>query len=128
VTGAVDDVVGRATTLTDALRETLTTGRGASLRRAEHVAEREGEPEVADAVAATRRETGDLSADELPIEGYDSMSTTQVAAAVKRLRTADEVTAVIRYEETHKRRTGVVNATQARMAALAKEAVGVPEE
>jgi hypothetical protein len=127
VSGAVDGVVGRATSLTDALRETLTAGRQASLRRAGRIAERDGDREVAGAVAATRRELGDLDADELPIEGYDSMSITQIAAAVKDLRSAEEVTAVIRYEETHKARTGVVNATQAQLAALAKEAVGISD-
>jgi hypothetical protein len=127
VSGAVDGVVGRATSLTDALRETLTAGRQASLRRAGRIAERDGDRAVAGAVAATRRELGDLDADELPIEGYDSMSITQIAAAVKDLRSAEEVTAVIRYEETHKARTGVVNATQAQLAALAKEAVGISD-
>jgi hypothetical protein len=32
---------------------------------------------------------------------------------------------MIRYEESHKNRTNVVNATQTRLADLAKEAVGV---
>ena len=70
--GAVAD---RATALTDAVRETLTVSRAAGLRRAERIARREGNTEVADATKAAREELGDVTADELPIKGYDSMAT-----------------------------------------------------
>jgi hypothetical protein len=119
------EVAGKATSFTDAVRETLTVGRSAALRRAERIARREGNTEAADAAKAAREELGDVSADELPIKGYDSLSTQDAVKAVKELRTAHEVNVVIRYEETHKNRTAVVNATQTRLAALAKEAVGV---
>ncbi|OMQ14008.1 hypothetical protein A7K94_0219635, partial [Modestobacter sp. VKM Ac-2676] len=99
----------------------------ASLRRAERIAQREGDTEAAEAVAATRRELGDVTAEELPIPGYDSMTTAQIARAVQQLADPDDVNTVIRYEETHKARSGVVSATQTRLAALAKEAVGVPD-
>jgi hypothetical protein len=127
LTGAVDDVVDKATAFTGAVRETLTVGRGASLRRAERIAEREGNTTVAKAVSATRRELGDLSAEELPITGYDSMSTGDIVTAVKQLDDPKDVTAVLRYEETHKARSTVLSATQARMAELAKEAVGIAD-
>jgi len=127
VTGVVDDVVDRAAAFTGAVRETLTVGRVASLRRAERIAQREGDTTAAEAVAATRRELGDVSADELPIRGYDSMSTAQIAKAVRGLDSAVDVQTVIRYEETHKARAGVVSATQTRLAALAKQAVGVTD-
>ncbi|MGY1748754.1 ferritin-like domain-containing protein [Modestobacter sp. SYSU DS0511] len=125
--GVVDDVRDRVTSLTGAVRETLTVGRLASLRRAERIAQREGDTEAAEAVAATRRELGDVTADELPIKGYDSMSAAQIAEAVKGLDDPADVNTVIRYEETHKARSSVVSATQTRLAALAKEAVGVTE-
>ncbi|MBB3674415.1 ferritin-like domain-containing protein [Modestobacter versicolor] len=123
----VDDVAHRATAFSGAVRETLTVGRVASLRRAERIAEREGNTTAAEAVAATRRELGDVSADELPIKGYDSMSTAQIAAAVKQLDDPADITTVIRYEEAHKARSSVVSAVQTRLAALAKQAVGVPD-
>jgi hypothetical protein len=126
-TSVRDDVVDKATAFTGAVRETLTVGRVASLRRAERIAEREGRTGTAEAVAATRRELGDVSADELPIAGYDSMSTAQIAAAVKKLDDPADVNTVIRYEEAHKARSSVVSATQTRLAALAKQAVGIPE-
>jgi len=127
VTGVVDDVVDRAAAFTGAVRETLTVGRVASLRRAERIAQREGNTTAAQAVAATRRELGDVSADELPIRGYDSLSTAQIAKAVRGLDSAADVQTVIRYEETHKARAGVVSATQTRLAALAKQAVGITD-
>lgn len=117
----------QAGALTGAVRETLAVGRLASLRRAERIAEREGDSAAAEAVAATRRELGDLTADELPITGYDSMSTAQIATAVEQLDDPQQINAVIRYEEAHKARSSVVSAVQTRLAALAKEAVGVPD-
>src|SRR4051794_9773216 len=99
------DVVDKATAFTGAVRETLTVGRSASLRRAEQIADREGDTATADAVAATRRELGDVTADELPIPGYDSMSAGQIATAVAELDDPADVNTLIRYEETHKARS-----------------------
>ncbi len=120
--GAVAD---RATALSDAVRETLTVSRAAGLRRAERIARREGNTEVADATKATREELGDVTADELPIKGYDSMSAGDAVKAIKELRTPHDINVVIRYEETHKQRSNVASAAQTRLADLAKEAVGV---
>ncbi|RBY78922.1 ferritin-like domain-containing protein [Geodermatophilus sp. TF02-6] len=119
------EVADKATSLTDAVRETLTVGRGAALRRAERIARREGNKEAANAARAAREELGDVSADELPIKGYDSLSTQDAVKAVKELKSARDVRVIIRYEETHKNRSSVVSATQTQLAALAKEAVGV---
>jgi hypothetical protein len=118
-------VVGRATALADAARETLAVGRAASLRRAERIARREGKPEAAKAARTAREELGDVSADELPIKGYDSMNTTDAVKAVKQLKEPRDIRVVIRYEETHKDRAGVVSAAQVALADIAKEAVGV---
>jgi hypothetical protein len=127
ITGVVDNVVDRATSFTGAVRETLTVGRVASLKRAERIAQREGNKNAANAVAATRRELGDVSADELPIKGYDSLSTADITKAVKELDSAQDVRTVIRYEETHKARSSVVSAAQAQVARIAKEAVGISD-
>ena len=121
----VKGVVGRASALTDAVRETFTAGRQASLRRAERIAQREGNQEAADAARAAREELGDVTADELPIKGYDSLSTTDAAKAVKGLKEPREINLMIRYEETHKNRSNVVSAAQTALATVAKEAVGV---
>src|SRR4051812_784085 len=119
------EVAGKAGSLTAAVRETLAAGRSASLRRAERIARREGRRDEADAVKATREELGDVSADELPIKGYDSLSQQDAIKAVKQLKTAHDINVIIRYEETHKGRSSVASAAQTQLAALAKEAVGI---
>jgi hypothetical protein len=118
-------VTGRAAALTGAVRETLTAGRGASLRRAEQVALREGNRDAAEAARSAREELGDVSADELPIKNYDNLSTSDAVKAIKGLRTPRDLHVVIHYEEAHKKRANVASAAQTQLAALAKEAVGV---
>src|SRR6476661_5283786 len=120
--GAVAD---RASALTGAVRETLAAGRAASLRRAEQLARRDGNADAARTAKAAREELGDVSADELPIRNYDSLSVADAVKAVKNLKTAHDINVVIRYEETHKNRASVTSAAQTQLAALAKEAVGV---
>jgi hypothetical protein len=123
----VNSVAGKAAFLTDAVRETLVVGRSASLRRAERIARREGNRTAADTAKAAREELGDVSADELPIKGYDSLSTNDAAKAVKGLTSAHDVRVIIRYEETHKQRSSVISAAQTTVAGLAKEAVGIAD-
>ncbi|MGY1726818.1 ferritin-like domain-containing protein [Geodermatophilus sp. SYSU D01062] len=118
----------RASGLAGAVRETLGAGRSAALRRAERVAGREGNREAADAARAAREELGDVSADELPVKGFDSMSTPDAAEAAKALRDPRQINVLIRYEETHKNRPDVISAAQVALAAVAKEAVGVEDE
>jgi hypothetical protein len=120
-------VAGKAAHLTDAVRETLVVGRSASLRRAERIARREGNRTAADTARAAREELGDVSADELPIKGFDSLSTSDAAKAVKELTSAHDVRVIIRYEETHKKRSSVISAAQTAVAGLAKEAVGIAD-
>ncbi|SDC76277.1 hypothetical protein SAMN05660690_2449 [Geodermatophilus telluris] len=121
----VSQAADKASSFTDAVRETLTVGRSAALRRAERIARRDGNRKAADAAKAAREELGDVSADELPIKGYDSLSTSDAAKAVKELRKPHDIRVIIRYEETHKNRSSVVSAAQVALAAVAKEAVGV---
>ncbi len=118
-------VTGRASALTDAVRETLAAGRAASLRRAERIARREGNTEAADIARAAREELGDVTAAELPIKGYDSLGTPDAAKAVKALTEPHDIRVIIRYEETHKNRSSVVSAAQTALKDVAKEAVGV---
>lgn len=120
--GAVAD---RAAALTGAVRETLTVSRAAGLRRAERIARREGNKDAADVAKAAREELGDVTADELPIKGYDSLAVNDAVKAIKQLDTPHDINVIIRYEETHKNRSNVASAAQTRLADLAKEAVGV---
>jgi hypothetical protein len=120
-------VAGKAANLTGAVRETFVVGRAASLRRAERIARREGNRTAADTAKAAREELGDVSADELPIKGYDSLSTPDAAKAVKELTSAHDVRVIIRYEETHKKRSSVISAAQTTVAGLAKDAVGIAD-
>ena len=118
-------VAARAAALGDAVRETLTAGRSASLRKAETIARREGNTDAAKTAKAAREELGDVSADELPIKNYDDLSVNDAIKAIKGLKTAKDLHVVIHYEESHKDRSSVVSATQTQLAELAKEAVGV---
>jgi hypothetical protein len=118
-------VTGRAAQLTDAVRETLTAGRSASLRRAEQVANREGNKDAAKAARAAREELGDVSASELPIKNYDNLSVGDAIKAIKGLREPHDIRVIVSYEEAHKARANVVSAAQTQLASLAKEAVGV---
>ncbi|CCG04264.1 hypothetical protein [Blastococcus saxobsidens] len=124
-TDRFSSVSDRAAALTDAVRETLTVGRAASLRRAERIAQREGDEDAAKVAREAREELGDVTADELPIKGYDSMSAGDAVKAIKQLKTPHDINVIIRYEETHKNRANVASAAQTQFAALAKDAVGV---
>ncbi|MCW2740807.1 MAG: hypothetical protein JWR45_1229 [Blastococcus sp.] len=118
-------VAGRASALTDAVKETLTAGRSASLRKAEQIAKREGNKDAADTAKSAREELGDVSADELPIKNFDQLAVGDAVKAVKNLKTAHDIRVVINYEEAHKARANVVSAAQTQLASIAKEAVGV---
>jgi hypothetical protein len=121
------EVTGKAGQLSSAVRETLAAGRSASLRRAERIARRDGNKDAASVAKASREELGDVSADELPIKGYDSLNTPDAVKAVKQLKTAHDINVIIRYEETHKNRSNVASAAQTQLASLAKEAVGISD-
>jgi hypothetical protein len=118
-------VTDRAVALTDAVKETLTAGRSASLRKAEQIAEREGNKDAARTAKSAREELGDVSAGELPIKNFDQLAVADAVKAVKNLTTAHDIRVVITYEEAHKARANVVSAAQTQLASIAKEAVGV---
>jgi hypothetical protein len=118
-------VTERASALTEAVRETLTAGRGASLKRAEQVADREGNKDIAKAARSAREDLGAVSADELPIKKFDQLTVADAIKAIKGLKTPEDIRVVIHYEEAHKSRSNVVSAAQTQLADLAKEAVGV---
>ncbi len=115
----------RAAGFSDDAREVLTSGRDASLQRAERVAKRDGNRDAAQALHETRSNVGALEASELPVKNYESLSTADAIAAVKKLNEVDDVRAVIAFEEAHKARSSVVSAAQTRVAAIAKQVAGV---
>jgi hypothetical protein len=115
----------RTTGFVDSARDVLTTGRDASLKRAERLARRDGNRDTARAVHETRRDVGALDAAELPIKNYDSLSTADAVAAVKKLTEVDDVRGVVAYEEAHKNRSSVVSAAQTKVASIAKQVAGI---
>jgi hypothetical protein len=118
-------VTGKAYSVAEAAREALATGRQASLTQAEKVARRTGSERAVSAVQEARRRSGTVSADELPIAGYDSKNITDAVAAIKKLSDPADLRAVVNYEEANKKRSSVVSAAQTRLGAVAKEAVGI---
>ncbi len=119
------EISDRAVTLGRDARDVLSTGRDAALERAESVARRDGADGTARAVRGTREELGSLTEAELPIPGYHELGMPEAITRIKELDDTDEVRAIVRYEEAHKDRAGVVSAAQARVAAIAREAAGV---
>jgi hypothetical protein len=115
----------RAAGFADGAREVLTSGRDASLQRAERVAQRDGNRDAAEALHETRSNVGALTASELPIKGYEGLSTTDAIAAIKKLTAVEDVRTVVAFEESHKARSSVVSAAQTRVAAIAKQVAGV---
>lgn len=121
----VNAAAERASSFAGAVRESLTVGRNASLKRAEKLADERGADDTAQALHETRRELGSLDEKELPVKQYDSLTVSDAVKAVKDVNDAAGIEAVIRYEEAHKDRASVVSAAQTQLASLAKQAVGV---
>src|SRR4029453_16121113 len=92
----ISAVTERPTALTDAVRETLAAGRGASLKRAEQIADREGNKDAAKAAHAAREELGDVAASELPIKNFDNLTVGDAVKAIKSLKTPHDINVVIR--------------------------------
>lgn len=115
----------KASSFTGAVRDVVLAGRNASLQRAERIAKKDGDRKTAKAVHETRRDLGVLSASELPIKRYEELSQPDAIAGIKKLQTAGDVRAILAFEENNKKRSSVVSAAQTRVAAIAKDAVGV---
>jgi uncharacterized protein YbjQ (UPF0145 family) len=116
----VGDVAGKAMQVGAGTREVAAASRDAALRQAERVAHRDGADAVAAVVHDTRADMGSLAASELPIKHYEEMTAQNVIAAIRSLTDPDELRAVIAFEESHKNRTGVINAAQAHYASVTK--------
>jgi hypothetical protein len=119
----VQQLRGRATQISGSAADVLNTGFSAAMRESEKNTRANSGESAASKVHESRRDAGVLDADELPIKDFDNLSATAAADAVKQLNKAEDIRAIIRFEETHRARSTVVSAAQTTLARIAKEAV-----
>ena len=125
VEDAADELATRGARAAEAITETVSAGRDAGLAKAEELATRDGNTTRARSVRRARVQVGGLKASELPIAGYPTKNIPDTITAIKDLRTAEDLRAVLGFEEAHKNRRSVVSATQTHLADIAKDVVGV---
>lgn len=122
---SLNGLVKRGGNASEIAAKAVSASRSAALKAAERVTRSEGADEAADALHSGRTAAGVLDARELPIRDYDHLNVSDAVAAVRELTAPNDVRAIVAYEEAHKNRQGVVSAAQTRVAAIAKEAVGI---
>lgn len=122
---AIRELVERGGNAGEIAAKALSASQNAALRAAERVTRNEGAYGAADALHEGRETVGVLDASELPIANYDDLNISDAVAAIKELTTPRDVRVIIAYEEAHKERQRIVSAAQTRVAAIAKEAVGI---
>lgn len=113
---------GKAAQISGSASEVVQASVSAGLKSGEKQAKANSD-KAGEAIHEARRKTGNLTADELPIKGYDELSASNAAEAVKQLGKAEDIRTVVRYEEAHKARATVVSAAQTTLARIAKDAV-----
>ncbi len=122
---ALSELVNRGRRVGDVAAKTVSASRDAALETAEKVIRDGGAEQAADVLHAVRTAAGSLDSTELPIDGYDELNVSEAVNAIKALTDPADVRAVLAYEESHKKRQGVVSAAQARVAHIAQEVVGI---
>lgn len=122
---AFRELVERGGNASEIAAKALSASQNAALRAAERVTRSEGADGAADALHQGRETVGVLDAKELPIKNYDDLNVNDAVAAIKDLTSPRDVRVMIAYEEAHKDRARIVSAAQTRVAAIAKEAVGI---
>lgn len=115
----IETNVDKAVQLKDAAEEIFTAGRDAALERTEDVARDEGARRTAKTARKTRASVGALNDDELPIRGYSELSADQAVARIRNLEGADDVRAILAYENANKARKTVVKAANQQLTAIA---------
>ena len=113
--------VARTRQLVEAAGEIWTAGRDATLKRSEELAAQRGNRDQAASIHRTRRNLGAVEAAELPVRGYDSLTVATASRRIERLTDADDVRAVLAYEEANKDRKSVVSTARRRLEAIASE-------
>jgi hypothetical protein len=122
---AFRELVERGGNAGEIAAKAISASQNAALRAAERVTRSEGADGAADALHEGRETVGVLDASELPIKNYDELNISDAVAAIKDLTAPRDVRVMIAYEEAHKDRQRIVSAAQTRVAAIAKEAVGI---
>ncbi|WP_205876917.1 ferritin-like domain-containing protein [Mycobacterium camsae] len=122
---AFRELVERGGNASKIAAKAFSASQNAALRAAERVTRNEGADGAADALHEGREAVGVLDASELPIKNYDDLNVSDAVAAIKDLTAPRDVRVMIAYEEAHKDRARIVSAAQTRVAAIAKEAVGI---
>jgi len=85
------------------------------------IATRKGARSTQSALHRSRILAGGLTGDELAVDNYDDLTVSDVASAVQQLTDKAALTALLRYEQNHKDRTGAVTAIENRLAALVEQ-------
>jgi hypothetical protein len=122
---AFRELVERGGNASEIAAKAFSASQNAALRAAERVTRNEGANGAADALHQGRETVGVLDASELPIKNYDDLNISDAVAAIKDLTAPRDVRVMIAYEEAHKERQRIISAAQTRVAAIAKEAVGI---
>jgi len=122
---ALNDLVKRGGNASEIAAKALSASQNAAMKAAEKVTRSEGADKAADALHSSRSAVGVLDAKELPIRNYDDLNVNDAVAAIKDLTVPNDVRVMIAYEEAHKNRQRIVSAAQTRVAAIAKEVVGI---
>ena len=116
----IESNVEKAQQLKEAAGEIFVAGRDAALERTEEVAREEGATSTAKATRKTRRNIGALDADELPIEGYDDLSASVATQRIRTLESADDVRAILGYEQANKARKSVLKVANDQLSEIAR--------
>ena len=120
---AVGRQIGRVRSLATSAKKVVVSGRDATLAETEKQATSRGNTSAAHAVHDLRADLGTVDASDLPITSYDTLTARDAAAAVHKLRTAEQIRTVLAYEQAHKARVQVTDAATKRIAQLAEQLV-----
>jgi hypothetical protein len=115
---AVARARSRIAPVTEAAVDSLSAGRDAGLHQAEQIATRKGARTTATTLHRTRVLAGGLTEDELPVDNYDDLTVSEVAAAVQQVTDPAALAALQRYEHNHKDRAGASTAIADHLGAL----------
>ena len=115
---AVARTRSRVGAVTEAAADSLGAGRDAGLQRAEETATRKGARMIAATLNRTRALAGGLTEGELPLDNYDDLTVDEVEVAVQQLTDTADLTALLRYENNHKERSGAATAIKNQLAAV----------
>lgn len=123
VQGSAAGVSSQVGRLTGSAKKITRAGRDASLAEAQKQAGKELGSRAAGGVRDVREALGAVAATELPIRGYDRLTAKDAIAGLNRLRSVEEVQAVLAYERSNKGRQGIAAAAQKRITELARNLI-----